>query len=113
MTERISREQAWCKLAVFIAEGGPAPEAITFDESGPLIRLASSSDLSYWVGSLGAGRSSTSPSGEVGEIVQSAHLDDWHGMEVFLLCRSRVLPLDVDMSAVRAVAEGDTTDVVI
>ncbi len=49
----ISRTEAWCKLAVLIADGMPAPRQFALDRHGAVIVLETADDFAAWVEKLG------------------------------------------------------------
>jgi hypothetical protein len=58
VTARVSRTQAWCKLAVLIADGAPSPCSVHFVDDSGIISVAVDSMAAFhaWVGLLGAER---------------------------------------------------------
>jgi hypothetical protein len=115
MTERISRAQAWCKLAVFVAEGAPVPRTQDFSTDSTIeglhISFHAVDDVVRWASLLGAKIMAPHAIVNLFTIVHTAYAEDWFGHEVFLTCYVDASPVelvDVDMSAVRAVAEGRT-----
>lgn len=49
----VSRTVAWCKLAILIADGAPAPVAVRFDEAGPIIEVETAEQVSAWAQAAG------------------------------------------------------------
>jgi len=107
----ISRKQAWCKLAVLIAEGLPAPMSIRFsagDGSSITIDLDGREAFDAWVTGLALGivHPATLATGET-EWIHGAW-DYWYGFHTHISCCTPAHTGSVvteDMNAVRVAAE--------
>jgi hypothetical protein len=110
VTARISRTQAWCKLAVLIAEGLPAPRDIRIVAEGAMIAditVDSLSDLHAWAYALGALFDEPFVNG--GRVLHEATVRSWHGYYLGLKFHDRseaVKPESIteDLSQVREIA---------
>jgi hypothetical protein len=83
----ISRRQAWCKLAVLIADGAPTPRDINFfqpgEYSGPMLDVIveDASALWWWAEHFGATVEDPTVMKHNGGWMQKA-VGDWHGYYV-------------------------------
>jgi hypothetical protein len=108
----ISRKQAWCKLAVLIAEGLPAPQDISFNPlatTSITIRVDDLPAFESWVAALSLGRVHTPllAAAADGSIVLHDAWDYWHGWHTRVSCTMPALDTETvaeDMDAVRAIA---------
>lgn len=102
----VSRTVAWCKLAVLIADGAPAPVAVRFDEAGPVIEVETAEEVSAWA--QAAGIALRDPfTGSTGVVSHKA-AGSWQGMEVivgaYVKPRPAPEPVIEDLSKVREIA---------
>jgi hypothetical protein len=108
----ISRKQAWCKLAILIAESLPEPESIKFHPSGDSIyfQFTTAEALTAWAEHFGLKNYTPLLSGETWiHTASSVSMPNgWHGWYVSLTAYTPADPepdpIDEDMSAVRAAA---------
>jgi hypothetical protein len=112
MTEpTISRKQAWCKLAVLIADGLPEPSAISFgggDHNLVTVTLDFADDLFTWADRLGVTLSGPTYSAEPGKWLNNGYNWAWHGHALSLWCSNassmrQSAPVE-SMAAVRELA---------
>jgi hypothetical protein len=110
----ISRKQAWCKLAMLIAEGLPDPKSIDFngaDHSILTIHVDSMAAFTAWTTALRAELHGANPT-STGDIqhVAIAHRT-WHACTVWIyayLPPDVVEPVRDDMDSVRAIADEES-----
>lgn len=111
MKPEISRKQAWCKLAILIAEGLPDPQEIGFnplDNRLLTIDVNSVESIDVWQSALAlAHRISPLLMNDRTGWIHEAY-GHWRGYDVRVACvvpSADVEPVDEDMSAVKALAE--------
>lgn len=110
----ISRKQAWCKLAILIAQGMPDPESIDFNvPSGNTIfsmNFDSVEDMHTWARMFDA--TLDVPTQHAGSDKVQHHASvhrSWHGLSVSLwayMMAGDETPAVDDLTTVTAVAEG-------
>jgi hypothetical protein len=108
----ITRKQAWCKLALLIAEGLPAPESIGFNPlaaTSVTVRVDDLAAFESWVAALSLGSVHTPLLAPAygGSIVLHDAWDYWHGWHTRVSCTMPALDNEAvaeDMDAVRAIA---------
>lgn len=104
----ISRTQAWCRLAILIADGLPAPTQIAIDKHGVVVCLDSASAFELWSDHLGAERPAA-PRRDAKRWSYTAYTE-WCGLHLVVSAvvpaPTEAEPVTEDMSAVRAIAGG-------
>lgn len=107
MSAPISRTQAWCKLAILIAEGLPAPEVIHIQADRVGVTVSEHADFLAWATRFGAdvAREGKPFIATSGWHLYSALVDDWFGRALALDLHLPPPDLTEDMSRVREVAE--------
>lgn len=102
----ISRTVAWCKLAVLIADGAPAPVAVRFDEAGPLVEVESAEEVSAWAEA--AGLDLREPYTGTSGITSHKASGAWCGLDMFVSAymkpRPAPEPVTEDLTRVREIA---------
>jgi len=111
---QISRTQAWCKLAVLIADGAPPPLAIRFqgeesdDTAIVAVQAESSEDFDAWAGLLGCRRTVPRQLATDGSHWILTGHGDWNGWAVSLCAYPPIEPepepVAEDLTSVRAIA---------
>lgn len=105
-----SATQAWCRLAVLIAEGAPAPERISVDDDRVSVDVRSADEFGVWLALLGPGAFCHEPfTASSGRTLYSAHASDWHGRQLWVTASvgPEAVEPEVDgMATVREVARG-------
>ena len=109
---QISRTQAWCKLAVLIADGMPAPRAIDFHPDGRILSVTVDSEVAFHAVAAALGsREDRRRVYETGDTALAIHngADRWYGYSLNITAyieRGDAEPLITeDLSRVREVAE--------
>jgi hypothetical protein len=108
---QISRKQAWCKLAILIAEGLPDPNSISFnagDSSIFTIHVDTIAAYRAWMNALGCTSDTAHPQADGRVQHQGIGHGTWHGCTAWIyayLPASKPEPVDEDMTAVRAAAD--------
>lgn len=109
----ISRKQAWCKLAVLIADGLPDPAGIKFhaDRSSIYLDFNTAEALAVWAERLGQPLDTPIHCADGDWIHGSSNISNkfgWHGYYVRLAAYTKgepePEPVDDDMATVRAIA---------
>ncbi len=101
----ISRTQAWCKLAVLIADGMPAPTQIAVDKHGVVICLDTVAAIQAWAEKLSTRTPSAPHRGEKRWSYTAS--GEWCGMDLVLSAHvppPEPEPITEDMSKVREIA---------
>lgn len=102
----VSRTVAWCRLAVLIADGAPAPLAVRFDEAGPVVEVETAGEVSAWA--QAAGLALREPyTGSTGITSHKAY-GAWQGLDVIVSAYVKPdavpEPVTEDLSKVREIA---------
>lgn len=107
MDEKITRTQAWCKLAVLIADGLPAPVRVGFN-SGTDIQVRHEAIEAVEVWATATSIELRPPFSSEGETVYCAR-GDWHGWSLFISASAPAVsaPEEIteDLTKVREVAD--------
>jgi hypothetical protein len=102
----ISRTVAWCKLAVLIADGAPAPVAVRFDEAGPMVEVETAEEVSAWAEASGLALREPY-TGSTGITSHKAY-GAWQGLDVIVSAyvkpKPAPEPVTEDMTKVREIA---------
>jgi hypothetical protein len=110
---QISRTQAWCKLAILIADGTmPAPRTIDFHPDGRILSVTVDSEAAFHAAAAALGtredRRRTYETGDTAMAILNG-ADRWNGYSLNLMAyiqRGDVeAPVTEDMSQVREIAE--------
>lgn len=104
----ITRKQAWCKLAVLIADGLPAPRDVIFFPQSDMLDIVvdDAASLWAWAGAVGAEIEEPRWSEQAKRWYQKA-IATWHGYYVTVKtfdASTRGEPVRSGMAAVRAIA---------
>lgn len=108
----ISRTQAWCKLAVLIADGLPAPLIVSLHEDDPILAMTvqTEADLTAWVAHFDHGL--VSPRRVAANDLQwiCSGYGSWHGWDVQVAAYPPIVaepepePITEDLTSVREIA---------
>lgn len=106
----ISRKQAWCKLAMLIAEGLPDPQDISFNplaKTSLTIRVDDLPSFESWIAALNLGIVHPQVLANDETLVLHDAWDYWHGWHTRVSCTMPALdtePITGGMDGVRAIA---------
>lgn len=108
---KISRKQAWCKLAILIADGLPEPNSISFnngDHTIFTIHVDTIEAHGAWVAALGCTSNAAHPQADGRVQHQAIGHRSWHGCNPWIYAYTAATEpesVDEDMTAVRAAAD--------
>lgn len=109
----ISRTTAWCKLAVLIADGLPAPKGVIFDADGPMVEVESLDEFLRWAAAVADHRSEPHV-GSSDLTIYRAGNSDWYGMKLIVSAYIKSVPViepepvTEDLARVREIAAAVT-----
>jgi hypothetical protein len=105
---QISRKQAWCKLAVLIAEGLPEPTSISFNENSVSVVVDGIEAFNAWQSALNLRIVHEPILSNAGDVWIHDAWNYWHGWHARAHTTMPAVdsePVGLDMSAVKALAE--------